>query len=282
MGWHPRLCGENLYHHIYAWGNDRNNVFTTDSHYMHYLKLLADFSKKFFVDIIAYALMEWHIHLFIFDRLNKISTFMLNLHGEYAKYFNANTGHVGHVFGERYNNKIVQPNTYGIWLSRYIHRQPVEAGLVSDPKDYPWTSYRQYIGLEKTEFIKPHIILVQFGVSPEEITKHYEEFVLGDKEDPIDWDGSKAKIIGSMNFTLSIEKRLKTNPTRFVDKKVILSAISDELGVPTECILNPKGREERKIRHKAIEIMFKKYNLKFTEIAKMLNISRFAAMKVIK
>ena len=105
---------------------------------------------------------------------------------------------------------------------------------------------------------------------------------MGDREEPIDWDGSKAKIIGSMNFTLSIEKRLKISPTRFVDKKVILSAISDELCVPTECFLNPKGREERKIRHKAIEIMFKKYNLKFTEIAKLLNISRFAVMKVVK
>ncbi len=91
MAWHPRFCGENLYHHIYVWGNDRYPVFKFEHHYKSYLEFLKRFSKKFAIDVIAYALMEWHVHLFIFDRLNKISVFMENLHGEYAKYFNANT-----------------------------------------------------------------------------------------------------------------------------------------------------------------------------------------------
>ncbi len=87
----------------------------------------------------------------------------------------------GHVFGERFNNKIVQPNNYGLWLSRYIPRQPVEAGLVSNPADYPWTSYRQYIGLEPIEFIKLRIILTQFAnkiYNAKKMIKSYEEFVL--------------------------------------------------------------------------------------------------------
>ncbi|MGB9721515.1 MAG: transposase [bacterium] len=282
MAWSTRLCGENLYHHIYAWGNDRHPIFKTENNYYYYLELLAIFSKKFFIDIIAYALMEWHVHLFIFDRLNKISIFMQNLHGEYAKYFNAVTGRVGHVFGERYNNKVVQPNNYGIWLSRYIHRQPVEAGIVSDSKDYPWTSYRQYIGLEKIEFIEPRIILAQFGYTHKEAVRHYKEFVLEDIEEPMDWDGSKATIIGSINFASRIEKASKGKSIKMIQKEELLSTISEELNTSIACLLTPKGRDERRIRHKAIEIMYKKYNLKIIEIARILRISRFGVMRILK
>jgi len=95
------------------------------------------------------------------------------IHGDYAQYFNRETHRVGHVFGERFSNKVVQVNEYGIWLSRYIYRQPLEAGLVDEPKDYPWTSYRRYLGLEEKDFIKNDLIIQQFG-ERKEATKNYE------------------------------------------------------------------------------------------------------------
>ena len=54
-----------------------------------------------------------------------------------------------HVFGNRFKNKVVDANSYGLWLSQYIHRQVVEAGLVSNPENYEWTSYHTYIGYRK-------------------------------------------------------------------------------------------------------------------------------------
>ena len=163
MSWKTRICGGELYHHIYAWGNDRHPVFKDHYHYVHYLQLLKKYSREYRIDIIAYALMQWHVHFFIYDQDNNISIFMHHLHGDYAQFYNRETHRVGHVFGERFQNKIVLVNEHGTWLSRYINRQAVAAKIVSDPKDYPWTSYRIYVGLEKNEFLKHDVIIKQYG-----------------------------------------------------------------------------------------------------------------------
>ena len=110
MARRPRLFGEELYHHIYAWGNNQQAIFVTDKHYERYINFLGRYSRDNQIDMIAYALMQSHVHLFVYDRLGKISLFMNELHGEYAQYFNHVTGRVGHVFGERFNNKVVQAN----------------------------------------------------------------------------------------------------------------------------------------------------------------------------
>ena len=277
-----RICGENLYHHIYAWGNDRRQTFITDQHYQYYLKLLENCLRSFQIDIIAYALMQWHIHLFIFDKINKISKFMDELHGQYAQFFNKDTGRVGHVFGERFNNKVVQPNEYGLWLSRYIHRQAVEAGIVSDPSEYPWTSYRQYIGLEPIKFIKPQVILEQFSVNdqnPKEVFSLYNNFVLDDKESSVDWESRILKVVGDAQFTKNVAKALKLKIPEVINKDELIKNICFELDIKLENLLNPLGIEEKRKRREAINIMIKKYSLTIVHIAKMMKISRFTVMR---
>jgi len=261
MVWKKRSCGESLYHHVYAWGNDRHPVFKANEHYCEYLKLMEKHSSFYGVDIIAYALLEWHVHLFIYDKENNISNFMFRLHGDYAQYFNRIANRVGHVFGERFNNKIVQPNQYGLWLSRYIHLQPVEAGIVKDPEDYPWTSYKAYIGLDQKNFVKPDVILGQFGKKNERRTR-YKEFVVNTTSDDI---------IDHSQRTL-----------QDVDVSFMVSVISRELQVDQRIFLGPKNREELKIRRTAIRLLFKKYGYSKTQIAHMFGLSRMAVTSIIK
>ncbi|MEO0216416.1 MAG: transposase [candidate division WOR-3 bacterium] len=282
-----RICGENLYHHIYAWGNDRHNIFTEISHYQKYLQLLKQSSQKYQIVVIAYALMQWHVHLFIFDPKNKISKFMEELHGKYAIFFNKETGKVGHVFGERYNNNIVQPNEYGLYLSRYIHRQAVEAGLVKDPEEYPWTSYRQYIGLEDIQFISPWIILEQFGDPVHNfkvVANLYKEFVLGDDNEnyEINWDDNKNPIIGNLDFITEVKKSMGIKAKSPYTRDKIIQLVADELGVKPEWIISPKGQEQKKIRRAAINLLYTNHALKICEIAQILQLSRFTVMKWIE
>ncbi len=286
MSRHPvRISGENLYHHIFAWGNDRHPVFRSAYHFQKYLGLLESESTKFNVEVIAYALMEWHIHLFIFDQMNKISEFMENLHGKYAIFFNKETGRVGHVFGERYNNIIVQPNIYALWLSRYIHRQAVEAGIVNNPIDYPWTSYRQYIGLEPIKFIKPQIILEQFGNSSKslkEIAQNYKDFVLDKQEETqIDWNDTRIRIIGDLDYTKALTKRLEITKKPRIVKEIVLKELSKKLNCTGDQLLAPRGIEEKRLRRTAVNILAKEYGMKIIDIARLLKISRFTVMKII-
>ncbi len=228
-----------------------------------YLYFLNKYSTSFKLDIIAYALMEWHVHLFVYDRLNHISDFMMKLHGDYAQYFNRDSKRVGHVFGERYNNKLVANDLYGKWLTRYIHRQAVEAKLVNDPKEYQWTSYRVYLGLEKSKFLKPDVVLEQFGSTAEDlqITRQvYEEFVLSDDDGPIDWGKRVFKILTPAQITDLACRELK------VDRAVLLK---------------PQGITERRLRHKAIKLMLDKYDIKPSQVAQIFGISRMAVSKIV-
>lgn len=255
-----RQRGEKLYHHIYAWGNDRQPVFKEPKHYRKYLNLLSVHAKTYDISIIAYALMEWHVHLFIYDQQNKISEFMMNLHGDYAKYFNHITKHVGHVFGERFNNKIVKCNIYGKWLTRYIHRQALEAGLVGAPQDYPWTSYRKYLGYEKRMFVKADIILDQFGEGEERFIG-YKEFVEGDEDGPVNW---------SMRYfhLRSISDLIRTTCA--------------ELNIEPARVLKPRGRHEQMVRSQCVQRLMKRYNVHAIDIARALRLSRSAVTRILQ
>jgi hypothetical protein len=203
--------------------------------------------------------MPWHIHLFIHDPIDNISDFMMNLHGSYAQFFNKTAHHVGHVFGERYNNKTVIPNVYGMWLSRYIHRQALDANYVSDPMDYNWTSYQEFINKKKCRFIKPDIIMNQFGDDKSRVPS-YIDFVMGKDEGPIDWN---AKV-------LTLRSR-----------DSLIKIVCDRNKIPKSVLLFPKGIIERGIRKDMIIKLYNDYGLSGSQIAQTLNISRTLASNII-
>jgi REP element-mobilizing transposase RayT len=279
----PRIIEPELYHHIYAWGNDHHPIFKTKSNHDTYLNLLSKHASRNQIDVISYALMDSHVHLFVFDAAGKLSNFMKNLHGTYAKYFNATSKRVGHVFGERFNNKVVQFNNYGIWLSRYIHRQPIEAGLVEDPKRFPWTSYRVYLGLEKKDFLQTEIILSQFGPGKTALLR-YEEFVLGEQKNPVRWDRNTVLVIGDDKFVEEFNKDYKDVVKKEDEPsgEELIKIIAEHLKCKTEILLNPIGREERKLRHMAINYLVNEHGLSGRHVARLFSISPTAVVKSIK
>jgi len=260
VGWKLRLSGENSYHHIYAWGNDRHPIFKCEDHYKKYLVLLEKHSYAFEIDIVAYALMESHVHLFVYDRTNSLSYFMMKLHGDYARYYNRVNKRVGHVFGERFNNKIVAANIYGKWLSRYIHRQAVEAGLVEDPVDFPWSSYRIYIGLEKSSFVKPDVILMQFGTDDERLCG-YRAFVFYNDDGPVDWGKRYLFFVGGDD---------------------LIKYICQKLNLEISILKNPQGAKERSLRHLAIITLHKEYGYKPYQLARVFGLARSTVASIIK
>jgi len=278
MARRPRLSGERLYHHIYAWGNNRQAIFLNHQHYATYLDYLRKYSNDYRVDIIAYALMQTHIHLFVYDLRGRVSDFMNSLHGEYAQYFNRMTGGVGHVFGERFNNKVVQANEYGLWLSRYIHRQAVEAGLVRDPKDYPWTSYHGYLGETSVGFLKPEIILSQFG-NDKQCFIRYKEFVEGTENGPVAWDSKSVIVVGDEEFKQGIRECEAAGSHEDPSDEEILVLIASRFKVKPELLITPHGWEEKRLRRMLIRYLVDEIGLKPARIAQLCHISRMAVQK---
>jgi hypothetical protein len=206
---------------------------------------------------------------------------MNRLHGEYAQYYNRDMGRLGHVFGQRFNNKVVQINAYGLWLSRYIHRQAVEAGLVTDPKEYQWCSYRAYLGELPLSFLKPGVILEQFG-SGRESFRRYEKFVLGTEKDPVDWDSKSATVIGDDTFKKNVQKRRVTGDQEQFSDKELFILITERFNVKPELLMTARGLQEKLLRRQIITYLIEEVGLKTARGARLCRISCMAVQKALR
>ena len=102
---------------------------------------------------------------------------MHHLNTLYAGYFNFRYGKVGHVFQNRFHSIPVEVDSYLLVLSRYIHLNPVAAGIVRRPEDYLWSSYRDYLGIRSSGLIKRDLVLDTLSDNHERQAEVYREFV---------------------------------------------------------------------------------------------------------
>jgi len=281
-----RLSAAGLYHHIFNRGNDKHPIFKETADYKTYLKLLPEYGIALRIDIISYALLYNHVHLFVFDKEGNISQFIEKLHGHYAKYYNKVHSRTSHVFGSRFKNKIVDANIYGIWLSRYIHRQAAEVGLVESPEDYEWTSYRSYIGIENNPFLRKELILSQFGSTYSEQCFSYREFVNSINNGPIDWEKTEKYfhfIIGDNAFEAIImsKLRIKEHGNFQVELDEALDMVCSYFRIPREVVSGPRGKVERDLRRKVIVMLAHDYKFGVRQLSRFLGMSASSISAVI-
>lgn len=171
----PRFFSPDLYYHLICRGNNQN-IFLYKKDFEKYVYGLDKYSNKFLVEIISFALMPNHVHLLIKQKSEtSISKFMQVVTTSYATYFNLKYKRKGHLFEGRYKHIAVETDEYLVHLSRYIHLNPTSASIVKKPKDYYWSSYRHYLGLERLDFVDEKPILSYF--SSNDPIKDYGEFV---------------------------------------------------------------------------------------------------------
>lgn len=130
--------------------------------------------KEKLVIIINYCIMPNHFHFTIRQEQDEgIKKFIQKLTNSFAHYFNLKYKNRGHIFESNFKAIRIETEEQLLHLSRYIHLNPVTSYLVNDPKDYPYSSYRFYLGGGKSEMVDPSPILDQFSSG-----EKYREFVL--------------------------------------------------------------------------------------------------------
>ncbi len=138
------------YYHVYNRGNRQENIFFDGTDYVGYLEKLRKYKEKYKVSIICYCLMPNHVHLLVRqDSEIPIYKLIQPLHTSYSMYFNRKYDKVGHLFQGKFKQKPVTKNEYLLYLSSYIHFNPIIGGLVKRLEDYQWSSYPDYIGLRE-------------------------------------------------------------------------------------------------------------------------------------
>lgn len=132
-------------YHVYARGNDRMTLFREPEDYGFYLAALADLMTPHGVVLFHYVLMPNHVHLLLRpDGPTPFSGFMQTLQTRYVKRFCKKYRSVGHVWQGRFKNRTIDNNAYLFACGNYIELNPVRAGFVADPADWPYSSYHAY------------------------------------------------------------------------------------------------------------------------------------------
>lgn len=139
-----RRIAESGYYHVILRGNGKRILFENDRDRRFFLKLLEQYIEQYDIECLAWCLMGNHVHLLIGDPNNQLSKLMHDIGGTYASYYNRVNDHVGSVFENRYTSRAIESENYLLGAMRYIHRNPLRAGLTKS-LDYPWSSYDEYI-----------------------------------------------------------------------------------------------------------------------------------------
>ncbi|RSL35103.1 transposase [Salibacterium salarium] len=170
----PRIWFPGATFHITSRGNRRASIFYDDDDCFMYLTLLEETRMQFPFLLHAYCLMSNHIHLLLETQDHSTSIIMKDLHAKYAIYFNKRHQFSGHLFQGRYGGHLVKDNDYFLQVSRYIHLNPVKAGLVRNPVRYPWSSYHAFVTPSSNIHITSARTLSSF--SPPS-SFHYQQFI---------------------------------------------------------------------------------------------------------
>lgn len=167
----PRLQVAGLPVHIIQRGNNRQPCFFADDDYRFFLDHLAELATRFGCSVHAYVLMTNHFHLLLSSSLaNGPSLLMKFLGQRYVQYVNRTYRRTGSLWEGRFRSSLVQTERYVLACYRYIELNPVRASMVSDPIDYPWSSYAGNIGARKSGWLTPHGEYLALGLEDE--TRH--------------------------------------------------------------------------------------------------------------
>ena len=173
-GRHPRIHIPNSIHHVMIRGNNRQCVFFNDDYFNCFLKIVMESAKKFDHKILAFCLMSNHAHLLIHIHKDTLANIMKNINYRYARWLNHKQHRIGHLFQGRYRSIAVNNETYLINLCRYIHYNPVEAKIVSNPNNYEWSSHHYYSTQNSPEWMNIDFILAAIK---NKISCSYDDFI---------------------------------------------------------------------------------------------------------
>ena len=161
-----RNYSESGVYHILFRGVNQQNIFEEKQDYIKLLETIDNVKKDMHFELYAYCFMSNHAHLVIKEAKNKdISLIMKRILTKYARWYNIKYKRSGALIANRYKSVPVEVDEYFLHLIRYVHQNPLKAGIVENIKDYPYSSYNEYLSgciLTNTEFVLGMLNLPEF------------------------------------------------------------------------------------------------------------------------
>lgn len=176
----PRLDAPGALHHVMVRGLDRQVIFRDDADRDDFLKRIARLAEAGHLKVYAWALMPNHAHLLIRTGAHPLGRCMRSLLTGYAGTFNRRHHRTGHLFQNRYKSIVIDAEVYFLEIVRYLHLNPLRAGIVDDLRvldRFPWTGHSALLGHVQRPWYAVDEVLGHFGPRRPAARRAYRAFV---------------------------------------------------------------------------------------------------------
>jgi len=199
-----RVVAEHYPHHITQRGNRRQDTFFCDDDYRYYIQLMAEWCDKCGVTIWAYCLMPNHVHLIaVPESEDGLRRAIGEAHRRYTRHINFREQWRGHLWQGRFASFLMDEK-YLLTATRYIELNPVRAGLVSIPEEYPWSSAKAHMKGRNDDLVKVQPLL--------RMVDDWRQFLSGDVSDEeyelLQRHERTGRPLGSTSFIEQLENKL--------------------------------------------------------------------------
>lgn len=163
-----RVVVKGAYYHVFSRGNQRRCVFRDDEDRRWFLGRLWRVERETRAIHLAHCLMGNHFHLIVRPGAPGLSRLLHGVLGPYAQWFNRRHGQVGHLFQDRFGSTVLDTEEALLWAVRYVHRNPVEAGLVRRASEWKWSSHRDHLQKMVPDYLESGARVVRRLISDDE------------------------------------------------------------------------------------------------------------------
>ncbi|MBC8209020.1 MAG: transposase [Desulfobulbaceae bacterium] len=314
----PRMDAPGTLHHIMGRGIERTNIFRNQRDREDFLARLADICRRESLIVYAWALMPNHFHILARTGLQPLSRSMRRLLTGYVVNFNKRHRRAGHLFQNRYKSIVCEDDPYLLELTRYIHLNPLRAGLVNSLtalNNYPWSGHSVLMGTVARDWQEQQFILSHFNQTIGTTRTAYERFVadgiaLGSRPELVggglvrslgDWsqvvsrrgqgtaDRSDARILGGTDFVEQILSEAANKERETLGLSVSKKDLADLLGEIAggegvdATAIRTGGRKRAVVRARKLlcQIAVRKFGYTGATVARFLGISTSAVNRMV-
>jgi REP element-mobilizing transposase RayT len=289
-----RIQYPDAWYHVMNRGRHGESIYDNAKDYLDFIDLLKETVSMWNVKIAAYCLMTNHYHLLIQTPKANLDRCMRHINGIYTQRFNRKHHIDGQLFRGRYKAILVDADNYLLEVARYIHRNPLRAGIVKHLRDYRWSSHKGYIH-ESTDWqwLNRDFVLAMLDDNKARQIKAYTDFIKKEESEEIrDFYAKKntPSFLGSDKFIekiktryFGVKKHREIPQTKYLEPAIkdIEQIVSKVYKVTTDSLLKSRRGINNEPRDVAIYLTRIHTGKKLEEIGLEFNIAKYSTVSSI-
>lgn len=277
----PRLHVDGAFYHVILRGNHRQDIFFRPQDRYRFSELVADVMTRFRMRVHAYCWMTNHIHMAVQVSDVPLGKAMMRIARRYA-WERQRGRRGGHFFERRYRALLVDADSYLLELIRYIHLNPVRAGMVSDPADYPYSGHRAYLGRTDAAWLTTDFALSLLSGELNRAREAYRLFVRAGigitGENWLTGHPEEPRILGDDQFLSRLSVRLR--PRGRLTLTELIDQVCQEHSIAAAELVGPsRARHRARVRAVIVDRALRLRVASLSEMARHFNRSNTTLSK---